>query len=124
MSATVPAKVETAIKDIFDNLTVYRSSVFRENLHLYIRERTNAFYDEVERFVADHKEKFGIIYCVLLKDVSTIHAELLKRGASCVKYHGQSFEGVKMANHSKWINGECELIVANSSLGWELIKRT
>ena len=56
LSATVPAKLETAIKDIFDNLTVYRSSVFRENLHLSIRERTNSFYNDVERFVADHKE--------------------------------------------------------------------
>ena len=122
LSATVPAKVETAIKDIFDNLIVCRSSVFRENLHLHIRERTNAFYDEVERFVADHKE-FGIIYCVLPKDVSTIHAELLKRGVSCVKYHGQLFEGVKMANHSKWINGECKLIVANSSFGMGIDKK-
>ena len=123
LSATVPAKVETAIKDIFDNLTVYRSSVFRENLHLHIRERTNTFYDEVERFVADHKEEFGIIYCVSRKDVSTIHAELLKRGVSCVKYHGQLSEGVKMANHSKWINRECKLIVANPSFGMGIDKK-
>ena len=63
LSATVPAKVETAIKDIFDNLTVNRSSVFIENLHLHIRERTNTFYDELERFVADYKEEFGFIHC-------------------------------------------------------------
>ena len=123
LSATVPAKLETAIKDIFDNLTVYRSSVFRENLHLSIRERTNSFYNDVERFVADHKEEFGIIYCVLPKDVSTIHAELLKRGVNCVKYHGQLSEKVKMTNHSKWVDGECKLIVANSSFGMGIDKK-
>ena len=123
LSATVPAKVEKAIKDTFVNLTVYRSSVFRENLHLSIRERTNTFYDDVQRFVADHKEEFGIIYCVLPKDVSVIHAELLKRGVSCVKYHGQLSEEVKMASYSKWVNGECKLIVANSSFGMGIDKK-
>ena len=123
LSATVPAQLEKAIKDTFDNLTVYRSSVFRENLNLSIKESANPFYDGVQRFVADHKEEFGIIYCVLPKDVSAIHAELLKRGVSCVKYHGQLSEEVKIASYSKWVNGECKLIVANSSFGMGIDKK-
>ena len=64
-----------------------------------------------------------VLFIVLPKDVSTIYAELLKRAVSCAKYHGQLSEGVKMTNHSKWINGECKLIVANSSFGMAIDKK-
>ena len=89
LSATVPAKLESELKAIFTGLTVFRSTVFRENLHLNIRERGNKFHDDLERFLLDHRDDCGIIYCVLPKDVATVHAELLKRGIDCVKYHGQ-----------------------------------
>ena len=56
------------------------------------------------------------------KDVSAIHVELLRRGVSYVKYHGQLSEQVKMASYSKWVNGECKLIVANSSFGMGIDK--
>ena len=123
LSATVPAKLESELKAIFTDLTVFRSSVFRENLHLNVRERGNKFYDDLEKFLLDHQKDCGIIYCVLPKDVSTVHAELLKRGIDCVKYHGQLSEDVKVVNHSKWMNGECKLIVANSSFGMGIDKK-
>ena len=123
LSATVPAKLESELKAIFTGLTVFRSTVFRENLHLNIRERGNKFHDDLERFFLDHRDDCGIIYCVLPKDVATVHAELLKRGIDCVKYHGQLSEEIKIVNHSKWMNGECKLIVANSSFGMGIDKK-
>lgn len=123
LSATVPAKLESELKAIFTDLTVFRSSVFRENLHFNIRERGNKFYDDLERFLLDHRDDCGIVYCVSPKDVSTVHAELLKRGIDCVKYHGQLSEEIKLVNYSKWMNGECRLIVANSSFGMGIDKK-
>ena len=94
-SATVPAKVEAAIKDIFCALTVFKSSIFRENLSLHMCECGTNFYDDLEAHLLQHKDECGIIYCVLPKDVSDIHAELLKHGIDSVKYHGQLSQEVK-----------------------------
>ena len=69
LSATVPAKLESELKAIFTDLTVFRSSVFRENLHFNIQERGNKFYDDLERFLLDHRDDCGIVYCVSPKDV-------------------------------------------------------
>ena len=123
LSATVPAKVEAAIKDIFSDLTVFKSSIFRENLSLHVCERGTKFYDDLEAHLLQHKDECGIIYCVLPKDVSDIHAELLKRGIDCVKYHGQLSQEVKLTNQMKWTNGECKVIVANSSFGMGIDKK-
>ena len=76
------------------------------------------FYDDLEAHLLQHKDDCGIIYCVLPKDVSDIHAELLKRGTDCVKYHGQLSQEVKLTNQMKWMNGECKVIVANLSIGF------
>ena len=77
--------------------------MFREkNLHLNSRERGNKFHDDLERFLLDHRDDCGIVCCVLPTDVVTVHAELLKRGIDCVKYHGQLSEEIKIVNHSKW----------------------
>ena len=78
LNATVPGKVEAAIQNIFPNLTVLRASVFRENLELCVKERTSTFYNELVSFISEHIDECGIVYCVLQRDVSNVHAELLK----------------------------------------------
>ena len=95
LSATVPAKDEAAIKDISCDLTVFKSSIFRENLSLHVCECGTKFYGDLEAHLLQHKDECGIVYCVLPKDVSDIHAELLKHGIDCVKYHGQLSQEVK-----------------------------
>ena len=123
LSATVLGKLEADIKEIFKNLTVLRSSVFRENLQFHVRERSKSFFEDLENCLREHKDECGIIYCVLPQEVSKIHAELLKRGFDCVKYHGQLSADTRTVNHSKWLNGECSLIVENSSFGMGIDKK-
>jgi bloom syndrome protein len=123
LSATVPAKLETEIKIIFDNLTVLRSSIFRDNLQLNVKERTKTFFDEMELLLKEHKNNCGIIYCVMPNDVANIHAELVKRGFECVKYHGQLSAEVRASSYSKLMSGEAKIIVANSSFGMGIDKK-
>ena len=54
----------------------------------------------------EHDCGINIVYCVLPKDVSTVHAELIKNGVNCVKYHGQLSEELKTNSFTKWMNGE------------------
>ena len=123
LSATVSGKLEAELKTIFNALTVLRTSVFRQNLFLEVKGRTHKFYDELQDFIVEHKDESGIIYCVLPKDIATIHTELLKRGVDCVKYHGQLCEDVRVNNHAKWLNSECNVIIANSSFEMGIDKK-
>ena len=79
----------------FCDLTVFKSSIFRENLSLHVCECGTKFYDDLEAHLLQHKDECYIIYCVLPKDVSDIHAEHLKHGIDRVKYHGQLSQEVK-----------------------------
>ncbi|XP_028394419.1 mediator of RNA polymerase II transcription subunit 34-like [Dendronephthya gigantea] len=116
LSATVPAKVEYELKHVFNGLVVFRSSIFRGDLFLKVQERTSMFDNDLKSFILERKDDSGIIYCVLPKDVSLIHADLLKNGIDCVKYNGKLSEEVKSNSYSKWVKGECKVIVANCTV--------
>ncbi|XP_028407551.1 ATP-dependent DNA helicase Q1-like [Dendronephthya gigantea] len=93
------------------------------NLFLKVQERTSKFNNDLKSFILERKDDSGIIYCVLPKDVSLIHAGLSKNGIDCVKYHGKLSEEVKSNSYSKWVKGECKVIVANSSFGMGIDKK-
>lgn len=117
LSATVHCKVQCQLMTMFGDLTVYRNSVFRENLFLEVLERGSKLYDALATYIKDKKGQCGIVYAVLPRDVSKIHSELIKRGIDAVKYHGQLSEEMKTVNLTKWMNGQVQLMVANSSFG-------
>ena len=125
LSATVTAKLQQTLMDIFGRLLVFRESVYRENLSFEVAERTPKHIDEIASFVRDKCTigHCGIIYCVIPHDVDRIHSELLKHGLSAVKYHGQLSDEVKQAGFSKWLNGDVCIMVANSSFGMGIDKR-
>ena len=122
LSATIPIRIESELKNIFCYLDVFRSSIFCKNLQLEVQERTSKFNDTLKNFILEREHDCGIVYCVLPKDVSTVHAELIKNEVNCVKYHGQLSEELKTNNFIKWMNGECKVIVANSSFGMGIEK--
>ena len=122
LSATIPISIETELKNIFCYLDVFRSSIFRENLQLEVQEHTSKFYDTSKNFILGREHDCGFVYCVLPKDVSTVHVELIKNGVNCVKYDGQLSEELKTNSFTKWMNRECKVIVANSSFGMGIDK--
>ena len=76
----------------------------------------------MKNFILEREHDCGIVYCVLPKDVSTVHVELIKNGVNCVKYHGQLSEELKTNSLTQWMNRECKVIVANSSFGMGIDK--
>ncbi len=124
LSATISAKVESDVRSIFGNFKLYRTSVFRDNLYLEIIERSSKFLDQLVKFIQEMEShnNSGIVYCVLPRDVSHIHAELVKRGINAVKYHGQLSDDIKVLSQAKWMNDEVKVMVANSSFGMGINK--
>ena len=117
LSATINSRIELQLKELFGDLSVFRHSVFRENLYLEVSERSSKLYDDVASYVKDNEGDCGIVYAVLANDVSKIHAELIKREVNAVKYHGQLSEEVKNSSLDKWMSGQCNIMVANASFG-------
>ncbi len=124
LSAKISAKVESDVRSIFGNFKLYRTSVFRDNLYLEIIERSNKFLDQLVKFIQEMEShnNSGIVYCVLPRDVSHIHADLVKRGINAVKYHGQLSDDIKVSSQAKWMNDEVNVMVANSSFGMGINK--
>ncbi|CAB4014436.1 ATP-dependent DNA helicase [Paramuricea clavata] len=124
LSATVPEFQVAVLKEMFGSVTVLRETVFQNNLFIEVKDRqcNTKFYDELYSYIKD-QASCGIIYCVLSNDVTKIHSELVKRGLNCVKYHGKLSESVKESSFSKWISGEVNVIIANSSFGMGIDKR-
>lgn len=110
------------MKDIFGDLHIHKNTVYRDNLCLEVAERTPKFYDDIAAFIEERKDQCGIIYCVLANDVAKVHEELIKRGILVVKYHGQLSEQLKTSSHSKWMTGQVNIIIANSSFGMGIDK--
>jgi len=123
LSATIPLKVQTTLTDIFGDFEIKKSSLFRGNLTLEVVERPSKTYDEMAGFISERKGQCGIVYCVLAHDVCKVHEELLKRNVSVAKYHGQLSDQIKASSHSKWMAGEVDVIVANSSFGMGIDKQ-
>ena len=124
LSATVTAKLQQTLMDMFGRLLVFRESVYRENLILEVVERTPKHIDEIASFVRAKCTiaHCGIIYCVIPHDVDKMHSELLKQGLDAVKYHGQLSDEVKQASFLRWLNGNVTIMVANSSFGMGIDK--
>jgi len=122
LSATIPLKLENDLRETFGNFITYRTSIYRDNLLLQVVERSSKMFDDLADFIESHREESGIVYCVIPNDVAKVHAELVKRGISAVKYHGQLSEHVKSTSLSKWMRGDVKVMVANSSFGMGIDK--
>ncbi len=124
LSATVTAKLQQTLMDVFGRLLVFRETIYRENLIFEVAERSPKYIQEIASFVREKctLSHCGIIYCVLPHDVEKIYSELLKQGLDAVKYHGQLSDEVKQASFSKWLRGDVGIMVANSSFGMGIDK--
>ena len=87
-----------------------------------IQERASKFYDTLKNFILEREHDCGIVYCVLPKYRQCISAELIKNEDNCLKCHGQLSKELKINSFTKWKNGECKVIVANSSFGMGIDK--
>ena len=86
----------------------------RENLTF----ATLAPLDKVATIIAKIKQyKTGIIYCNTKKDVESLSAELIRKGISCLGYHGGLTTKVREAIQEKYMNKEVDIMVATNAFG-------
>ena len=123
LTATATPKVQS---DIQKNLgmqdaKVFKSSFNRPNLYYEIRDKSDP-KREIIRFIKQHPNRSGIIYCLSRKKVEEL-AELLNvNGIKALPYHAGLDAKTRAENQDKFLTEEINVIVATIAFGMGIDK--
>ncbi|PIB36786.1 ATP-dependent DNA helicase RecQ [Reichenbachiella sp. 5M10] len=123
LTATATPKVQLDIQKNLqmEDADVFKSSFNRQNLYYEIRPKVDV-KKQLIRFVKEHKNKSGVIYCLSRKKVEEI-AELLKvNDINAAPYHAGLDASVRMKNQDDFLNEDVDVIVATIAFGMGIDK--
>src|ERR1043165_5857975 len=123
LTATATPKVQL---DIQKNLQMEEADVFissfnRKNLYYEVRPKKET-KKQLIRFLKEHKDKSGIIYCLSRKKVEEIAQLLNVNGFKAAPYHAGLDPDVRMKNQDDYLNEEVNIIVATIAFGMGIDK--
>ncbi|KAA6350194.1 ATP-dependent DNA helicase RecQ [termite gut metagenome] len=124
LTATATPKVQ---HDIQKNLgmidaRMYKSSFNRPNLYYEVRPKTNSIDREIIRFIKNHSEKSGIIYCLSRKKVEELAEILQANGINARAYHAGMDSNTRTQNQDDFLMEKIEIIVATIAFGMGIDK--
>ncbi|KAA6338597.1 ATP-dependent DNA helicase RecQ [termite gut metagenome] len=124
LTATATPKVQ---HDIQKNLgmidaRMYKSSFNRPNLYYEVRPKTNSIDKEIIRFIKNHSEKSGIIYCLSRKKVEELAEILQANGINARAYHAGMDSNTRTQNQDDFLMEKIEVIVATIAFGMGIDK--
>ncbi len=123
LTATATPKVQS---DIMKNLgiqdaKVFRSSFNRPNLYYEIRDKVDTDRDII-RFIKQHPNKSGIIYCLSRKKVEEVAQLLNINGIPALPYHAGLDAKTRASNQDSFLMEDVDVIVATIAFGMGIDK--
>lgn len=124
-TATATKEVKTDIELMLrlnDPITV-ATGFDRENLFFSVEElsvRDKARY--VLKYVKDHPDDCGIIYCSTRKNVDTIYAMLIGAGIRAARYHAGMDADERRESQDEFVYDRANVIVATNAFGMGIDK--
>ncbi len=123
LTATATKQVQ---EDIVRNLKLKKPAVLvssfnRSNIFLNVQPRTDGL-GQIVKFLQEHKEQSGIIYCLSRKEVDSITQELQERGFSAMSYHAGLSDEERADHQNKFIKSQVDVIVATVAFGMGINK--
>lgn len=124
LTATATPKVQS---DIQKNLHIekadlYISSFNRANLYYEVREKTKDIDKEIVKFVKQHANKSGIIYCLSRKKVEELSEFLQANKIKALPYHAGLDSHTRVAHQDAFLMENCDVIVATIAFGMGIDK--
>lgn len=93
----------------------------RKNLYFGVErpfEKTQFIID----YIANHKEKSGIVYCNTRKGTDSLYNELKENNINCAKYHAGMEDNERAENQYNFIYDKINIMVATSAFGMGINK--
>ncbi|PKN01080.1 MAG: hypothetical protein CVU77_06935 [Elusimicrobia bacterium HGW-Elusimicrobia-1] len=123
LTSTATAQVQS---DIVSQLNmsspkIYRASLNRKNLFYRIRPKKET-YQHLLRYIKNHPNESGIIYCQSRKSVDALSLKLQKEGIRALPYHAGLSSAARTENQEKFIKDDVEIIVATIAFGMGIDK--
>jgi ATP-dependent DNA helicase RecQ len=124
LTATATLKVQ---QDIQKNLNildakVYKSSFDRPNLYYEVRPKTKEVVKDIIRYIKQHPNKSGIVYCLSRKKVEELAETFVVNGIRALPYHAGLDSQTRRTNQDRFLMEEADVIVATIAFGMGIDK--
>jgi ATP-dependent DNA helicase RecQ len=123
LTATATEKVQEDIQKNLgmENAVLYKSSFNRENLYYEVRPKINV-NKEIIKFIKQHSDKSGIVYCLSRKKVEEIAQTLQVNGINALPYHAGLDVNSRAKHQDAFLMEDCHVIVATIAFGMGIDK--
>lgn len=124
LTATATLKVQ---QDIQKNLNildakVFKSSFDRPNLYYEVRPKTKNVVKDIIKYIKQHPNKSGIVYCLSRKKVEELAETFKVNGIKALPYHAGLDSVTRRTNQDKFLMEEADVIVATIAFGMGIDK--
>ena len=124
LTATATPKVQ---HDIQKNLgmtdaKVFKSSFNRPNLYYEVRPKTKDIDKDIVRFIKQHENKSGIIYCLSRKKVEDLAEVLCANDIKAAAYHAGLDSATRTQTQDDFLMEKIDVIVATIAFGMGIDK--
>jgi len=124
LTATATDKVRTDIKKSLGILEAkeFKSSFNRPNLYYEVRPKTKDVDKDIIRFIKQHPDKSGIIYCLSRKKVEELAAILRANDIKAQCYHAGLDSQLRSQTQDDFLMERIDIIVATIAFGMGIDK--
>lgn len=124
LTATATLKVQ---QDIQKNLGILDAAVFkmsfdRPNLYYEVRPKTKNVVKDIIKYIKQHPNKSGIVYCLSRKKVEELAETFVVNGIKALPYHAGLDAHTRRTNQDKFLMEESDVIVATIAFGMGIDK--
>lgn len=120
LTATAPPRVieEIRAKLGMDDPLVVQTGIERENLFFEVLRTVNREEKEQALLrVLSSEAGSGIVYAATVRRVDELHAWLTSQGIETERYHGRMSKGARASAQTRFMSGQCRLIIATNAFG-------
>lgn len=124
LTATATDKVqEDILKTLgMSNAKTFKASFNRPNLFYDVRPKTKNIDGDIIRFIREHADKSGIIYCLSRKKVEEIAQLLQVNGVKAVPYHAGLDAKTRSKHQDMFLMEDIDVVVATIAFGMGIDK--
>ncbi len=113
-------------QDILDKLNLHNPAIFissfdRHNINYRVAPKKKSF-DQLLRFLDEHRDDSGIIYCLSRQSTENLAADLVQQGYAARAYHAGLDRATKDKNQEAFLRDEVKIIVATIAFGMGINK--